>query len=113
MTKKPQKYIEDIARSSAYFSFNNGPVKELLNEGKITKEELKNIQIYMQNHLAYLYTVLLEENNLKKFDLVISTMNKFYVDDKEEVLLADDGFDKFYENLFPQVSNISINNIKK
>ena len=53
------------------------------------------------------------ENNLKKFDLVISTMNKFYVDDKEEVLLADDGFDKFYENLFPQVSNISINNIKK
>ena len=66
----------------------------------------------MQNHLAYLYTVLLEENNLKKFDLVISTMNKFYVDDKEEVLLADDGFDKFYENLFPQVSNISINNIK-
>ena len=67
----------------------------------------------MQNHLAYLYTVLLEENNLKKFDLVISTMNKFYVDDKEEVFLVDDGFDKFYENLFPQVSNISINNIKK
>ena len=27
-------------------------------------------------------------------------MNKFYVDDKEEVLLADDGFDKFYENGF-------------
>ena len=55
----------------------------------------------------------MQENNLKKFDLVISTMNKFYVNDKVEVLLADDGFDKFYENLFPQVSNISINNIKK
>ena len=40
----------------------------------------------MQNHLSYLYTVLLEENNLKKFDLVISTMNKFYVNDEEEVL---------------------------
>ena len=40
-------------------------------------------------------------------------MNKFYVDDKEEVKLSDDGFDNFYENLFPQTSNISINNIKK
>ena len=56
--------------------------------GKISEEEINNIQSYMQNHLAYLYTVLLEENNLKKFDLVISTMNKFYVDDKEEVYIS-------------------------
>lgn len=108
MTKKPQKYIEDIARSSAYFSFNNGPVKELLNEGKITKEELKNIQIYMQNHLAYLYTVLLEENNLKKFDLVMSTMDKFYVDNKEEVIIQDDGFDNLFKSLFTTSQNIKI-----
>ena len=108
MTKKPQKYIEDIARSSAYFSFNNGPVKELLNEGKITKEELKNIQIYMQNHLAYLYNVLLEENNLKKFDLVVGTMNNFYVNDNENIELCDDGFDKFFEGLFPKTSNITM-----
>ncbi|EKY24019.1 hypothetical protein [Clostridium celatum] len=108
MTKKPQKYIEDIARSSAYFSFNNGPVKELLNEGKITKEELKNIQIYMQNHLAYLYTVLLEENNLKKFDLVMSTMDKFYVDNKEEVIIQDDGFDNLFKSLFTTPQNIKI-----
>lgn len=111
--KKPQEYIANIAKASSYFAFKNGPIKELCKTGKISEEELNNMQSYMQNHLAYLYTVLLEENNLKKFDLVISTMNKFYVDDKEEVLLADDGFDKFYENLFPQVSNISINNIKK
>lgn len=108
MTKKPQRYIEDIARSSAYFSFNNGPVKELLNEGKITKEELKNIQIYMQNHLAYLYTVLLEENNLKKFDLVMSTMDKFYVDNKEEVIIQDDGFDNLFKSLFTTPQNIKI-----
>ena len=108
MTKKPQKYIEDIARSSAYFSFNNGPVKELLNEGKITKEELKNIQIYMQNHLAYLYNVFLEENNLKKFDLVMSTMDKFYVDNKEEVIIQDDGFDNLFKSLFTTPQNIKI-----
>ena len=108
MTKKPQRYIEDIARSSAYFSFNNGPVKELLNEGKITKEELKNIQIYMQNHLANLYTVLLEENNLKKFDLVMSTMDKFYVDNKEEVIIQDDGFDNLFKSLFTTPQNIKI-----
>ena len=111
--KKPQEYIANIAKASSYFAFKNGPIKELCKAGKISEEEMNNMQSYMQNHLAYLYTVLLEENNLKKFDLVISTMNKFYVDDKEEVLLADDGFDKFYENLFPQVSNITINNIKK
>ena len=43
-----------------------------------------------------------------KFDLIISTMNKFYVNDKEEVLIEDDGFDKFYNNLFPTTSNITI-----
>ena len=58
--------------------------------------------------LSYLYTVLLEENNLKKFDLVISTMNKFYVNDEEEVLIEDDGFDKFFNNLFPTSSNITM-----
>ncbi|WP_195244977.1 hypothetical protein, partial [Clostridium celatum] len=88
--------------------FNNGPVKELLNEGKITKEELKNIQIYMQNHLAYLYTVLLEENNLKKFDLVMSTMDKFFVDNKEEVIIQDDGFDNLFKSLFTTPQNIKI-----
>ena len=111
--KKPQEYISNIAKASSYFIFKNGPIKNLCKEGKISEEEIRTIQIYIQDHLAYLYTVLLEENNIKKFDLIISTMNKFYVDDKEEVKLSDDGFDNFYENLFPQTSNISKNNIKK
>ena len=55
-----------------------------------------------------LYTVLLEENNLKKFDLIVNTMNKFYVNDSEEVKINDDGFDKFYDSLFPKSSNITV-----
>ena len=106
--KKPQEYIANIAKASSYFAFKNGPIKDLCKEGKISEEEMNNIQSYMQNHLAYLYTVLLEENNLKKFDLVISTMNKFYVNDEEEVLIEDDGFDKFFNNLFPTSSNITM-----
>ena len=106
--KKPQEYIANIAKASSYFAFKNGPIKELCKAGKISEEELNNMQSYMQNHLAYLYTVLLEENNLKKFDLVISTMNKFYVNDEEEVLIEDDGFDKFFNNLFPTSSNITM-----
>ena len=51
---------------------------------------------------------LLEENNLKKFDLVVNTMSKFYVNDSEEVMINDDGFDKFYDSLFPKSSNITI-----
>ena len=62
----------------------------------------------MQNHLAYLYNVLLEENNLKKFDLVVGTMNNFYVNDNENIELCDDGFDKFFEGLFPKTSNITM-----
>lgn len=107
--KKPQEYIANIAKASSYFAFKNGPIKELHASGKISEEEMNKLQEYMQNHLAYLYTVLLEEHNLKKFDLIISTMNKFYVDDKQEVLLEDDGFNKFFDNLFPQTSNITIN----
>ncbi|MCI9071129.1 MAG: hypothetical protein HFJ14_10825, partial [Clostridium sp.] len=70
--KKPKEYISNIAKASSYFIFKNGPIKNLCKEGKISEEEIRTIQIYMQDHLAYLYTVLLEENNIKKFDLIIS-----------------------------------------
>ena len=64
------------------------------------------IQMYMQNHLAYLYTILLEENDLKKFDLIVNTMNKFYVNDDKKVEIEDSGFENLYKGLFSQQANI-------
>lgn len=101
----PAEYISKIAKASTYFVFRNGPVKELHKEGKVTDDDVKKMQIYMQNHLAYIYNVLLEENDLKKFDLVITTMSKFYVNDNEEVNMDDDGFETFYKKLFPPVTS--------
>ena len=43
-TKKPQEYIANISKASAYFALNNGPIKELVKEGKITEEEATNLQ---------------------------------------------------------------------
>lgn len=105
----PKEHIANIAKASTYFIFRNGPAKDLYEQGKISDEEMKTMQNYMQNHLAYLYNVLLEENNLQKFELIVSTMNKFYVNDTEEVKLDDSGFDTFYNQLFPSVSkNINL-----
>lgn len=104
----PKEYIANIAKSSTYFALMNGPIKDLHKEGKINDEELRNVQTYMENHLAYLYTVLLEENNIKKFDLIVSTMNKFYVNDEIQVKLEDGGFENFYNGLFPAVNNITM-----
>ena len=104
----PKEYIAQIAKASTYFTFKNGPVKELVKDKKISEEDLKMFQKYMDDHLAYLYTVLLEENNIKKFDLIVNTMNKFYVNDSEEVTINDDGFDKFYDSLFPKTNNITV-----
>ena len=67
----PKEYIAQIAKASTYFAFKNGPIKELIKNNKISEEDLKDIQKYMDDHLAYLYTVLLEENNIKKFDLIV------------------------------------------
>lgn len=104
----PKEYIAQIAKASTYFAFKNGPIKELIKNNKISEEDLKDIQKYMDDHLAYLYTVLLEENNIKKFDLIVNTMNKFYVNDTEEIVINDDGFDKFYDSLFPKTNNITV-----
>ena len=104
----PKEYIAQIAKASTYFAFKNGPIKELIKNNKISEEDLKDIQKYMDDHLAYLYTVLLEENNIKKFDLIVNTMNKFYVNETEEVVIKDDGFDKFYDSLFPKTNNITV-----
>lgn len=100
----PKEYIAKISKSSAYFIFRNGPIKEMHKNGKVTDEEVKEIQIYMQNHLAYLYNVLLEENDLKKFDLIVTTMNKFFVNDEENITLDDEGFETFYKKLFPPIA---------
>lgn len=108
----PKDYIANIAKSSAYFAFRNGPIKELVKNNKVSEEELLEMQRYMQNHLAYLYNVLLDENDLKKFELVINTMNKFYINDSEEVVLEDDGFDNFFNQLFPSEEGIKTSNIK-
>lgn len=106
--KIPKDYIANIAKATAYFVFRNGPIKDLYKNNKISDDEVRSIQTYIQNHMAYLYDVLLEENNLKKFDLIISTMNKFYVNDSDVVKIEDDGFDNFYEGLFPKNNNIKI-----
>ncbi|MGL5615784.1 MAG: hypothetical protein ACRDD2_06060 [Sarcina sp.] len=98
-------YIERIAKASAYFTFRNGPIKDIYEQGKLTDEELEKVQKYMQNHLAYLYKILLEESNIKKFDLIVQTMNNFYVNDKSEISYEDDGFENFYNQLFPKVDS--------
>ncbi len=98
--KLPKEHIEKITKASSYFIFRNGPIKELLNDKKLSEDDIKNIQIYLENHLAYLYNVLLEENNLQKFDLIVQTMSKFYVNDDFKVTLDDGGFDNFYNKLF-------------
>lgn len=103
---KIKEHIAKIAKASTYFIFRNGPVNKLLKENKISDEELKEMQEYMQNHLAYLYEVLLEEGNLKKYELIMNTMNQFYVNDNTKVELVDDGFDSLYDQLFPKSSNI-------
>lgn len=109
MGNVPKEYISRISKASTYFSFRNGPVKKLYEEGKLTENELKEIQRYMQNHLAYLFNVLLEENKIDKFDLVMSTMDKFYINDNEDVKLEDDGFDVLYNNLFNYNIGIKLN----
>ncbi|WP_300348850.1 hypothetical protein [Clostridium sp.] len=106
--KTAKEHIARIAKGSAYFIFKNGPVNKLHKENRISDEEIKNMQEYLQNHLAYLYEVLLEEGNLKKYELVMNTMNQFYVNDDTEVTLEDEGFDSLYEQLFPKSSNIVI-----
>ncbi|HHD2753129.1 TPA: hypothetical protein ACOTG0_001938 [Clostridium perfringens] len=105
---KTKEHIARIAKASTYFIFKNGPVSKLHKENKISDEEMKSMQEYMQNHLAYLYEVLLEEGNLKKYELIMNTMNQFYVNDDTEVVLADEGFDALYDQLFPKSNNIII-----
>ncbi|GAA0755015.1 MULTISPECIES: hypothetical protein [Clostridium] len=107
----PKDYIIRITKASTYFIFRNGPIKRLYEEGKLKDSDVKEMQKYMQNHLSYLYNVLLEENDLKKFDLIVATMDKFYINDNEEIQLEDDGFDNFYNKLFNEV--IETINIKK
>lgn len=100
LTNIPKEYIAKISKASTYFAFRNGPIKKLYEEGNISEEDFKEIKRYMENHLAYLFNVLLEENNINKFDLIISTMDKFYVNDNEDIILEDDGFESLYNNLF-------------
>lgn len=101
----PKEYIEKITKATAYFIFRNGPIKRFKEESKVTDEEVKEMQKYMQNHLSYLYNVLFEENDLNKFNFIVSTMDKFYVNDEEKTIMEDDGFENIYKGLFKTINN--------
>lgn len=106
-------YIKNITKASAYFVFRNGPVKKLYDEGKLTDEEVREMQEYLQDHLAYLYDVLLDQNNLQKFELITTTMNNFYVNDDSDIKMNDGGFELMYEGLFGAPKKTSSIEIKK
>lgn len=106
-------YIKNITKASAYFIFRNGPVKKLYEEGKLTDEDVRNMQEHLQDHLAYLYDVLLDQNNLQKFELITTTMNNFYVNDDSDVEMKDGGFELMYEGLFGNSEKSSGIQIKK
>lgn len=108
--KEAKEHIAKISKASAYFIFRNGPIKEMYKEGKVSDEDIKTIQCYLQDHLAYLYEVLLEENNINKFQLIVDTMDKFYINDNEKIKIDDEGFENFYNQLFP--SSTTKSNIK-
>lgn len=109
MNNNEKEYLKKSSKALTYFTFNNGPIKTLKEEGKIKEEEVKEIQKYIEGHLGYILKVLLQEGNIEKFNLIVSTLDKFYVNDNEDVEIKDDGFDNIYKNLFNMNTGIQLN----
>lgn len=53
--------IDMLARAVTCFAFGNGPVEEMHAKGQLSQEDIKTLNKFMVNRMAYIFQLIIEE----------------------------------------------------
>ena len=54
--------MDALAKALTHYIFRNGPVENMHAEGKLSQKDMKTLNVYMVNHLAWVLTQAFEGN---------------------------------------------------
>ncbi|MFA7436498.1 MAG: hypothetical protein WC006_09065 [Bacilli bacterium] len=81
----------DLAKASTVFAFRNGPVENMHAKNQLSQSDMKILNKFMVNRLAYIFKLLLQEEWVYLMNLVEDYL--IFASDWDEPEI-DDGFNK-------------------
>lgn len=80
--------IDTIAKAVTCFAFRNGPVEDMHAKGQLSQEDMKTLNKFMANRMAYIFQLIIEEGWFEFGELICHNA-KFCSD--WDVVEPDDG----------------------
>lgn len=91
--------ITKISKAVVHFAFRNGPIEDRHADVKknITDEDMKKLNKYMVNRIAYIFTLILEDRWLE-FNFLVEQLDFMFGKHWDEAILDDGGMRELFEN---------------
>ncbi|MYL58643.1 hypothetical protein GLW20_14145 [Virgibacillus halodenitrificans] len=90
--------ISKISKAVTHFAFRNGPIEDMHADvtKNITDEDMKKLNKYMVNRVAYIFTLILEDRWME-FNYLVENMNLMFGHHWDEVVQDDGGMRELFE----------------
>ena len=62
--------IERLSKTAVEYAFRSGPIERLHGEGKLSDEDMKELNIYMLNRIAAIFTLMKEGRNFELRNMI-------------------------------------------
>lgn len=90
--EKLMKYenIDKLAKATTHFAFRNGPIENIHSYGNIDDEEMKILNKFMVNRLAYIWSLIIQ-NKWFELEYLIDSYDRDYGQDWDKADIDDGG----------------------
>jgi len=101
-----EKNISTIAKAITHFAFRNGPIEDIHADEakKITDEDMKRLNKFMVNRLAYVFSLIVKEEWVKLAHL-IQLKDSMFGSDWDEAIPDDGGMERIFKEMIDQFRN--------
>lgn len=106
--RQASEFVNAIAKALTHFAFRNGPVEDMHAKGKLTQKDMKTLNKFMVNRMAYAIDLLFSDDTIDKFNSLVYFHDRNYGHEWDYAKLDDGDFEeiyeRYYERLFEEVS---------
>ena len=90
--------ITKISKAVTHFAFRNGPIEDMHADvtKNITDEDMKKLNKYMVNRVAYIFTLIIEDRWME-FNFLVENMNLMFGHHWDEAVQDDGGMRELFE----------------
>lgn len=88
--------VNIIAKAVTHFAFRNGPVEDMHSNRQLSEEDMKTLNKFMVNRLAYIFSLIVEERWIE-LNILVRSHDSFYGHNWDEAEVDDGDMRKYIE----------------